>query len=599
LSALFRAATWVLPLVLADVAAAAAAAPTGPSVETSRLFGAETHHRHHRRQKPSPTSPRGGGRTFSPTNGGGNGNGIASSRNKREVAIRRRSNGQQRRSSGWLGWASDARQHARKHRLSGDSPAGFIASPTAALGQQRRGARTCGSSSGGYSPLRSFGGGTEAGVQRDGWVRTKRPGRQQRQPVPWGGGRGSGGRRPSPGVVILGGGTGDTEYYSWTETDSDMEVRVPLPPGTAAKSVQLSVTKTSLTLGLQGREGPVLKGSLKGQVHADESHWTMEEMEDTGEKVLYLCLEKVADMEALAANSMPQDWVGVLEGEEPLNVYYPDKDKDFDVGEYVKRMGYDRERDIGKVDKAMFSDLTAEMKENLQTTLPKSSFTDKDDMIPVMADPKVSPVIDTGVLGLPTPPPREPEVVSDATANANADGTVSSGGGTVSSDGDGAAAVDAEVVREGSWEAGFAPDLGGAAAGDGSDDSAYSPAGFRADADFNVPIKDGETGDLTERQREVAAGLRRTYEKLVKTGMVQETNPDGTPAKMPDMEEMARAYETEGFMFKEGDFSEEELSKYMDMDMGMGMAGLALDDDLPGGDIDLDDPATRSAFGLD
>ncbi|CAN0522873.1 unnamed protein product, partial [Ectocarpus sp. 12 AP-2014] len=372
------------------------------------------------------------------------------------------------------------------------------------------------------SPLRSFGGGTRAGVQRDGCVRTKRPGRQQRQPVPWGGGRGGGGRRPSSDVVIVGGGTGDTEYYSWTETDSDMEVRVPLPPGTAAKSVQLSVTKTSLTLGLKGREGPVLKGSLKGQVHADESHWTMEEMEDTGEKVLYLCLEKVADMEALAANSMPQDWVGVLEGEEPLNVYYPDKDKDFDVDEYVKRMGYDRERDIGKVDKAMFSDLTAEMKENLQTTLPKSSFTDKDDMIPVMADPKVSPVIDTGVLGLPTPPPREPEVVPDATVNVNADGIVSNGddGATVSN------AVDAEVVREGSWEAGFAPDLGGAAAGDGSDDSAYSPVGFRADADFNVPMKDGETGDLTGRQREVAAGLRRTYEKLVKTGMVQETNPD-------------------------------------------------------------------------
>ncbi|CAN0056793.1 unnamed protein product [Ectocarpus fasciculatus] len=261
-------------------------------------------------------------------------------------------------------------------------------------------------------------------------------------------------------------------------------------------------------------------------------------------------------------------------------------------------MGYDRERDIGKVDKAMFSDLTAEMKENLQTTLPKSSFTDKDDMIPVMADPKVSPVIDTGVLGLPTPPPREPEVVPDATVNVNADGTVSNGGGTVNG-GDGAAVVDAEVVREGSWEAGFAPDLGGAAAGDASDDSAYSPAGFKADADFDVPMKDGETGELTERQREVAAGLRRTYEKLIKTGMMQETNPDGTPAKVPDMEEMARAYETEGFMFKEGDFSEEELSKYMDMDMGMGMGGLALDDDLPGGDIDLDDPATRSAFGLD
>lgn len=37
----------------------------------------------------------------------------------------------------------------------------------------------------------------------------------------------------------------------------------------------------------------------------------------------------------------------------------------------------------------MFSNLTAEMKQNLETTLPKSAFTDKDDMIPVMADPKV------------------------------------------------------------------------------------------------------------------------------------------------------------------------------------------------------------------
>lgn len=43
-----------------------------------------------------------------------------------------------------------------------------------------------------------------------------------------------------------------------------------------------------------------------------------------------------------------------------------------------------------QVDKTMFSDLTANMKQNLETTLPKSAFTDKDDMIPVMADPKVS-----------------------------------------------------------------------------------------------------------------------------------------------------------------------------------------------------------------
>ena len=45
-------------------------------------------------------------------------------------------------------------------------------------------------------------------------------------------------------------------------------------------------------------------------------------------------------------------------------------------------------------------------------------------------------------------------------------------------------------------------------------------------------------------------------------------------------------------MFKDGDFTEEEPSKYVDMDMGLGA-------DLPDGDLDLNDPEVRSAFGLD
>lgn len=59
---------------------------------------------------------------------------------------------------------------------------------------------------------------------------------------------------------------------------------------------------------------------------------------------------------------------------------------------------------------------------------------------------------------------------------------------------------------------------------------------------------------------------------------------------------MARAYETEGFMFKDGDFTEEELSKYMGMGMDM---GVDMDADLPSGEIDLNDPDVRSAFGLE
>lgn len=51
-------------------------------------------------------------------------------------------------------------------------------------------------------------------------------------------------------------------------------------------------------------------------------------------------------------------------------------------------------------------------------------------------------------------------------------------------------------------------------------------------------------------------------------------------------------------MFKDGDFTEEELSKYMDMDMGPG-SGMDDGADLPDGDLDLNDPEVRSAFGLD
>jgi len=101
---------------------------------------------------------------------------------------------------------------------------------------------------------------------------------------------------------------------------------------------------------------------------------------------------------------------------------------------------------------------------------------------------QVSPVIDTGVLGLPTPPPREqPPPAATTASNAQED--------------DGAAgAVDAEVLRDASWEAGFAPDLGGADADEGG---FKSPTGFRADASFEVPATgptEGGSGELTVRR---------------------------------------------------------------------------------------------------
>lgn len=101
-------------------------------------------------------------------------------------------------------------------------------------------------------------------------------------------------------------------------------------------------------------------------------------------------------------------------------------------------------------------------------------------------------------------------MLTDVTVNVNADGTVGDDGGetvrtdspvpTEEEDNDDGGAVDAEVMRDGSWAAGFAPDLGGAAAGDGDDSGGrFSPAGFRADAEFDVPVKGG-AAELTVRR---------------------------------------------------------------------------------------------------
>ena len=56
--------------------------------------------------------------------------------------------------------------------------------------------------------------------------------------------------------------------------------------------------------------------------------------------------------------------------------------------------------------------------------------------------------------------------------------------------------------------------------------------------------------------------------------------------------QMARSYDAEKFMFKDGDFSEEELSKYAS-------SILAENDGAPGSGIDIDDADVRAAFGLD
>lgn len=53
------------------------------------------------------------------------------------------------------------------------------------------------------------------------------------------------------------------------ETDTDVELRVRFPPGTAAKNIQLALTKTKITLGLKGREGVILQVGIECLISCD------------------------------------------------------------------------------------------------------------------------------------------------------------------------------------------------------------------------------------------------------------------------------------------------------------------------------------------
>ncbi|CAM9516944.1 unnamed protein product, partial [Discosporangium mesarthrocarpum] len=107
--------------------------------------------------------------------------------------------------------------------------------------------------------------------------------------------------------------------------------------------------------------------------------------------MLYLCLEKTPDGEGGV-----EDWRGVVEGEDQQTLNYANLEQDFDVEEYVKSMGYDRERDAHKVDKTMFSSIAEEFRENLMNNTP-ASMKARPGAAPAVVDPVVSPEIETGV----------------------------------------------------------------------------------------------------------------------------------------------------------------------------------------------------------
>jgi hypothetical protein len=91
-----------------------------------------------------------------------------------------------------------------------------------------------------------------------------------------------------------------------------MYVRVPIPLDTKAKALEISISPTTLRVGVSGQPGFWADGKLDGKVRSDSSFWTVEEAMDeekggVGEgeeedfKVIVIHLEK-------APGGLPNHW---------------------------------------------------------------------------------------------------------------------------------------------------------------------------------------------------------------------------------------------------------------------------------------------------
>lgn len=114
---------------------------------------------------------------------------------------------------------------------------------------------------------------------------------------------------------------GSTSLYQWTQTLDEVTVLVPLPQGTRAKDLQVTINSTSLLVKLKKDTSscdPFLDGKFPSKIKCDECTWTMEG------HVLLITLDKV----------VKTWWDCVLDGDEKIDTSLVDstrKVSDYDA----------------------------------------------------------------------------------------------------------------------------------------------------------------------------------------------------------------------------------------------------------------------------
>lgn len=64
--------------------------------------------------------------------------------------------------------------------------------------------------------------------------------------------------------------------YKWRQELGELDVTLEVPKGTRGKDLEVKISKTTLKVGLKGKE-PIMEGELCKEIKPDESTWTIED----------------------------------------------------------------------------------------------------------------------------------------------------------------------------------------------------------------------------------------------------------------------------------------------------------------------------------
>ncbi|TGZ85338.1 CS-domain-containing protein [Ascodesmis nigricans] len=127
--------------------------------------------------------------------------------------------------------------------------------------------------------------------------------------------------------------------YSWKQTLSDVDVSIPVPAGTRGRDLSVSIERTTISVGLKGKE-PIISGSLPHPIVPDDSTWSL------SDNVVELHIEK---------QNQQEWWAHVMTHHPKIDTskIQPENSKlsdlDGETRSMVEKMMYDqRQKEMGK-----------------------------------------------------------------------------------------------------------------------------------------------------------------------------------------------------------------------------------------------------------